>query len=211
MSGQSHHNRRDFEKGQLDDIGEKDPLKLFSSFYQEAQEHNAADPHAMVLSTASSEGQPFSRIVYMRELLEEGIVFYTNYNSDKGQQLKNNDKVALLFYWDVIERQVRVHGTVSKVPEELSDQYFAGRPRISQIGAWASEQSSEIDSRASLEERVKFYEEKYPNEVPRPPHWGGFIVTINYYEFWQGRLGRLHDRICFEKEGEGWRVFRRSP
>lgn len=211
MSGQSHYSRRDFEKGQLDDMKNIDPIQLFSSFYQDAQESDAADPHAMVLSTADSDGQPYSRIVYMRDLLEEGIIFYTNYNSNKGQQMKENEKVGLLFYWDVIERQVRMHGTVTKVPEEMSDEYFAARPRISKIGAWASEQSSEIPSRSTLEERVKFYEEKFPDDVPRPPHWGGFIVTINYYEFWQGRLGRLHDRICFEKQGDSWRVFRRSP
>ena len=207
----TRNDRRDFEKGKLEEIREKDPMKLFHSFYQDAHENSCADPHAMVLSTVSADGQPSSRVVYMRELLEEGFIFYTNYLSKKGSHIEGNKKVSSLFYWDCIERQVRVEGTVEKVDDQISDDYFASRPRISQIGAWASEQSSEIDSRASLEERVAFFEEKYPDVVPRPPHWGGYLIVPHYFEFWQGRLGRLHDRICFQKEGDDWKIFRISP
>ena len=205
------NSRRDFDKGKLEGISHTDPMLLFSEFYREAHEKNCADPHAMIISTVSKDGQPSSRVVYMRELVEEGFVFYTNYHSRKGMQIEGNDKVALLFYWDCTERQVRIEGTAEKVAEEFSDAYFADRPRLSQIGAWASEQSSEIDSRETLEARVKFFEEKYPDVVPRPPHWGGFLVRPKYFEFWQGRLGRLHDRICFEPDGDSWKTYRIAP
>ncbi len=203
--------RADFLKGKLEDVAYTDPLKLFSNWYQEAIEKNCADPHAVVFTTASIEGKPSSRIVYMRELLEEGVIIYTNYNSRKGTDIIENPNVALLFYWDCCERQVRLEGQVKKIDPLISDDYFAARPRISQIGAWASEQSAVIPNRASLEERVAFYEKKFPNEVPRPPHWGGLIVEPTYFEFWQGRLGRLHDRICYEKEDNDWTNYRIAP
>lgn len=203
--------RADFLKGKLEDVAYTDPLKLFSNWYQEAIEKNCADPHAVVFTTASLEGKPSSRIVYMRELLEEGVIIYTNYNSRKGTDIIENPNVALLFYWDCCERQVRLEGQVKKIDPLISDDYFAARPRISQIGAWASEQSAVIQNRASLEERVAFYEKKFPNEVPRPPHWGGLIVEPTYFEFWQGRLGRLHDRICYEKEENDWTNYRIAP
>ncbi len=203
--------RADFLKGKLEDVVYTDPMKLFSNWYQEAIEKNCADPHAVVFTTASLEGKPSSRIVYMRELLEEGVIIYTNYTSRKGTEIIENPNVALLFYWDCCERQIRLEGQVKKIDPLISDDYFAARPRISQIGAWASEQSSVIPNRASLEERVAFYEKKFPNEVPRPPHWGGLIVEPTYFEFWQGRLGRLHDRICFEKEENDWATYRIAP
>jgi pyridoxamine 5'-phosphate oxidase len=184
---------------------------FFKEWYQEAHEHDCADPHAVVLSTVNEKGQPSSRVVYMRDMLEEGIIIYTNYLSRKGGEILKNHKVAALFYWDCIERQVRMEGEAVKVDSELSDEYFAARPRISQIGAWASEQSSEIDNRATLEERVRFFEEKYPNEVPRPPHWGGYLIQPTYFEFWQGRLGRLHDRLCYSKEETNWKKSRIAP
>lgn len=207
----TRNSRRDFDKGKLEDLSQGDPMLLFQEFYQEAHENSCADPHAVIISTVSTEGQPSSRIVYMRELVEEGIIFYTNYNSFKGRQIAGNNKVAALFYWDCIERQVRIEGTVEKVPEVVSDDYFASRPRLSQIGAWASDQSQKIESREDLEARVKFFEEKYPNEVPRPPHWGGYLITPHYFEFWQGRLGRLHDRLCFKLQEGKWDHYRISP
>ena len=207
----TRNDRHDFEKNKLDVFKYDDPMLFFSEWYQDAHEKNAADPHAVVLSTVDKSGQPSSRIVYMRELLEEGFIIYTNYLSRKGAEIGVNQKVAGLFYWDVLERQVRVEGEAVMVDAQISDDYFASRPRISQIGAWASEQSTEIESRASLEERVAFFEKKYPNEVPRPPHWGGYLIVPNYFEFWQGRLGRLHDRLCYKREEENWLKYRIAP
>lgn len=203
--------RNDFTKGNLDQVKHPDPFLFLGEWYREAHEKNCPDPHAFVLGTVSETGQPSSRIVYMRELLEEGIIFYTNYLSRKGKEAANNEKVSALFYWDCTERQVRIEGTVEKIDPQLSDDYFAARPRISQIGAWASEQSSEIPDRATLDERVEYFEKKFPEVVPRPPHWGGYLIKPHYFEFWQGRLGRLHDRICYEKQNDGWRIFRISP
>jgi len=203
--------RADFLKGKLDDTVLDDPIKLFSKWYQEAIEKNCADPHAVVFTTCTLAGKPSSRIVYMRDLLEEGVIIYTNYKSRKGVELTENPNVALLFYWDCSERQVRIEGKVKKIDPIISDDYFAARPRISQIGAWASEQSSVIADRSSLEDRVAFYEKKFPNVVPRPPHWGGLIVEPQYLEFWQGRLGRLHDRICYEKQDNDWEHYRIAP
>ncbi|MCB9223905.1 MAG: pyridoxamine 5'-phosphate oxidase [Crocinitomicaceae bacterium] len=203
--------RYDFKKGKLEGFKHEDPMLFFKEWYQEAHEHDCADPHAVVLSTVSTDGQPSSRMVYMREMLEEGIIIYTNYLSKKGGNILKNPKVAALFYWDCVERQVRIEGVAEKVDKSISDDYFANRPRISQIGAWASEQSSEIDSRETLEERVKHFENKFPNEVPRPPHWGGYLIKPHYFEFWQGRLGRLHDRLCYTKDGNDWRKSRIAP
>lgn len=211
MAADSTDNRYDFEKGKLDDFKHSNPLLLFNEWYQDAHEKNCADPHAVVLSTVSADGQPSSRIVYMRQLLEEGLIIYTNYLSRKGNEIDGNQKVSALFYWDCCERQVRIEGTAIKVESQISDDYFAARPRLSQIGAWASEQSSEIDNRASLEERVAFFEKKFPNEVPRPPHWGGYLIQPHFFEFWQGRVGRLHDRLCYQKQADSWKTYRIAP
>lgn len=205
------NNRPDFEKSKLDDNKIEDPVLFFSEWYREAHDKKCADPHAFVLSTVNEANKPSSRVVYMRELVEEGIVFYTNYESKKGKSIAANPHVSALFYWDCYERQVRIEGEAVKVPEEMSDAYFANRPRISQIGAWASAQSQKVENRQELEVLVQKFEEKFPNEVPRPPHWGGYLIKPQYFEFWQGRLGRLHDRICFEKIESGWRHYRISP
>lgn len=205
-----HIKRSDFLKGELKGVEFADPMKMFSVWYQEMIEKNCPDPHAVVFTTASVEGFPASRVVYLRELVEEGFIIYTNYLSRKGTEVAENKNVALLFYWECSERQVRVEGVVEKVDPLISDDYFAGRPRISQIGAWASEQSSVISNRKTLEDRVAFFEKKFPTTVPRPPHWGGFLIKPSYFEFWQGRLGRLHDRICFEKEND-WQSYRIAP
>jgi pyridoxamine 5'-phosphate oxidase len=203
--------RYDFEKGKLEDFKHEDPMLFFNEWYQEAHEKQCADPHAMVLSTVDINGQPSSRIVYMRNILSEGFIFYTNYLSKKGSQILKNHKVSALFYWDCCERQVRIEGEAIKVDSGISDDYFNARPRISKIGAWASEQSSVIESRLTLEERVKYFEKKYPNEVPRPPHWGGYLIKPHYFEFWQGRLGRLHDRLVYKKNGLSWNTDRIAP
>lgn len=209
-ANKKHIKRSDFLKGELKGVEFADPMKMFSVWYQEMIEKNCPDPHAVVFTTASVEAFPASRVVYLRELVEEGFIIYTNYLSRKGTEVAENKNVALLFYWECLERQVRVEGVVEKVDPLISDDYFAGRPRISQIGAWASEQSSVIADRKTLEDRVAFFEKKFPTSVPRPPHWGGFLIKPSYFEFWQGRLGRLHDRICFEKEND-WQSYRIAP
>ena len=206
-----HLERTDFLKGELKDVQFDDPMKMFSTWYQEAHEKNCPEPHAVVLTTSTLDAKPSSRIVYMRELVEEGFVIYTNYLSRKGSEITENPHVALLFYWDCCERQVRIEGTIEKIDPLISDDYFDARPRISQIGAWASEQSQQIPDRQSLEDRVAYFEEKFPTKVPRPPHWGGLLVKPTYFEFWQGRLGRLHDRICYQNNDKTWGNFRIAP
>lgn len=204
----------DFNKGSLDDkIKSTHPMLLFQKWYKEAFERNCSEPHAMVISTVNADMQPSSRTVYMKELMEEGIVFYTNYESQKGQEILANPKVAVLFYWDCLERQVRINGIVEKAPEELADDYFATRPRESQIGAWASAQSRAIMEREDLEKSFAKMKERFEGKpVPRPPFWGGFLIRPTYLEFWQGRPNRLHDRICFQSVNEDeWDVHRKNP
>ena len=150
-------------------------------------------------------------ITYLKEILEEGFVFYTNYNSKKGKNLLQNPNIAALFFWDCNEQQVRIEGTAIKASSQLADDYFASRPRVSQIGAWASEQSSEIDDRQVLDARVAHFQAKFPDKVPRPEHWGGYLIKPTYFEFWQGRLGRLHDRICYSLQNNQWHITRVAP
>ncbi len=208
----TRNERNDFLKGTLTNVDFDDPMAMFNAWYKQVHDTaNCDEPYAVTLTTATTAAAPSSRIVYLRDLTAEGMVVYTNYKSRKGEEIDQNPQASLLFFWSCLERQVRIEGTIEKVSAETSDAYFANRPRISQIGAWASEQSHEIKNRAELEERVANFENKFPNDVPRLPHWGGFIIKPAYYEFWQGRKGRLHDRICFEKQGENWRIFRIAP
>lgn len=203
----------DFDSGKLeDDIKSVDPMLLFHKWYEEAYERNCSEPHAVTISTVDKDLQPSSRTVYMKELLEEGIVFYTNYNSKKASDIEQNRKVSALFYWDCLERQVRLNGSAEKIPTEMSDDYFKSRPRGSQIGAWASQQSEAIADRNTLEKAYKDIEERFRGkDVPRPSFWGGYLIRPTYLEFWQGRPSRLHDRICFVKNGDRWDVHRKNP
>ena len=203
-----HHN---FDKGKLSDHFGDNPLELFKKWYKEAFDSAQAEPHAMSLSTVSEDGKPTSRIVYLKELAEDGFVFYTNYKSEKGKHLESNPNACILFFWNVLEREVRIEGKATKVSAELSDEYFASRPRGSQLGAWASYQSDVLEDRAELELRLIELAKKYPNEVPRPPHWGGYVIEAQKLEFWQGRPSRLHDRIVFEKEKDSWTIYRKNP
>lgn len=203
-----HHN---FDKGKLSDHFGDNPLNLFRNWYKEAFDSMQAEPHAMALSTVSEAGKPTSRIVYLKELAEDGFVFYTNYNSEKAKNLESNPNACILFFWNVLEREVRIEGIATKVSAELSDEYFASRPRGSQLGAWASYQSDVLEDRSELELRLIELAKKYPNEVPRPPHWGGFVIEPLKLEFWQGRPSRLHDRIVFEKENDSWKIYRKNP
>lgn len=171
------------------------------------------DVNAMTLATADKQGRPSARVVLLKGLDERGFIFYTNYHSRKGLELAENSNAALVFYWQDLERQVCITGQASRVPEAESDKYFLSRPRGSRIAAWASEQSQTVKDRSALEARWRLFEKKHPDEqVPRPPHWGGFVLKPNAIEFWQGRPNRMHDRFRYTRQGDGsWLIERVSP
>lgn len=169
-------------------------------------------PHAAALATASASGTPSVRMVLLKGFDAEGFVFFTNYHSRKGRELENNAQASLLFYWGTLERQVRVEGRVAKVSARESDEYFQTRPRGSQLSACASPQSEVIADRAEIESRYAAARQKYPHAVERPPYWGGYRLTPAAVEFWQGRTDRLHDRLCYRRDGNGsWRLERLAP
>lgn len=206
--------RKDYSRQELDEkIISTDPLKQFQAWFEEAVMAQAPDPNAFTLSTVSKEGKPSSRIVLLRGFDQSGFTFYTNYNSQKGQELLNTPWASMNFFWSTLEKQIRIDGGVTKVSEELSDTYFNSRPRESQIGAWVSNQSSEIASRESLIEKEMELNEKFRDKpVPRPPHWGGYCISPMRFEFWQGRPNRLHDRIVYKlNEAGNWSIHRLAP
>jgi len=204
--------RIQYDKGILaENHLDADPLKQFEIWMQEAIDAGVPEPNAMDLSTVS-EGRPSSRIVLLKGVDSRGFIFYTNYDSRKGQEMQHIPYVSLNFFWHLPARQVRVEGYVEKVPVEESDAYFRSRPRDSQIGAWASAQSRVLSSREELETAIARLEKEYEGkEIPRPLHWGGFVVVAERMEFWQGRPNRLHDRFVYENTTTGWMVFRLSP
>ena len=189
------------------------PIQQFKKWWDQALASDILEPNAMTLATASADGLPSARIVLIKDFDEKGFVFYTNYNSFKARQLEENPKASLLFHWKELERQVRIMGLVSKVSGEESDAYFQSRPVGSRIGAWASPQSQVIKDRNWLEEAFDHRKEEFNNEeVPRPPHWGGYRVKPVIVEFWQGRNSRLHDRIQYSlQENGGWKIERLAP
>lgn len=190
----------------------EDPLQQFASWYKEYQSSGAKDPNAFVLSTVKEGGQPAARVLLLKGVDQGGFEFYTNFNSDKGQELAANPLASMCFFWPEHERQVRIEGKVMQLSEEESTQYFKSRPHGSQVGAWVSPQSQEIDSRDFLENRVAEYSEKYQAEVPKPPHWGGYRLMPTRIEFWQGRSSRLHDRALYRQEALGvWTKVRLAP
>jgi pyridoxamine 5'-phosphate oxidase len=192
----------------------ENPLQQFDAWMQEALAAKVDEPTAMTLSTATVDGKPAARIVLLKAIEEGGFVFYTNYESRKGQQLQENPFASLTFFWPALERQVRVEGSVQKVPEATSDAYFHSRPKGSQLGAWSSPQSQAIESRAVLEELEQKYSQEFSqlDTIPRPPHWGGYAVVPERIEFWQGRPNRLHDRLVYLKDSEGnWQIERLAP
>jgi len=185
----------------LPDISpDTDPTALFTQWFDDANKAGILLSESMSVSSCDSSGQPSSRMVLLKEFDENGYVFYTNYGSRKSHDLVENSKVALLFHWNVLQRQVRIEGTVEKVSKEQSERYFHSRDRGSQIGAWASKQSNRISTESELAERFAYFKEKFGSDkIPLPEFWGGFRVKPHYIEFWQGRASRLHDRICFEQ------------
>ncbi len=190
------------------------PLRQFKKWFQElpAAGVNEQDAISTTLATATRDGEPSARIVLMKSFDERGFVFFTNYDSRKGEELAQNPRACLLFYWPVVWRQVRIEGAIEKVSDEESDQYFHTRPLGSKTGAWASNQSQPIKSRAFLENRFQEFELKFGDNVPRPPHWGGFRVKPEMIEFWQGQDNRLHDRLRYTLQSDrSWTIERLAP
>ena len=188
-----------------------DPITEFLSAQARAESHKV-DTAPVTLATADASGQPSARIVLLRGADARGFAFFTNYTSRKGRELESNPRAALCIYWPSLDEQIRIEGRVERLPSIESDAYFDGRPRGSQIGAWASEQSQPLPSRETLEERYREFETRFDGQpVPRPGHWGGFIIIPQRVEFWYGRPDRLHDRVIYVREGEGWRTERLYP
>jgi len=189
-----------------------DPIRQFEAWFNDAMAAKLPLPEAMTLATATPDGKPSARMVLLKQVDHDGFVFYTNYHSAKAEQLDDNPNAALVFYWATLDRQVRVEGTVVRTTAEESRDYFKTRPRESQIGAWASAQSEVISSREVLEQRAKELEAQYlDREIDRPEHWGGYRVIPERIEFWKSRVGRLHDRILYERSGNGWTISRLAP
>ncbi len=204
--------REDYRQAELDENATaENPFDQFSKWFEEYRESKAKDHNAMIVSTVSADGQPSSRTVLLKGFSENGFVFYTNYQSQKGKEIEQNPKVSLLFYWPELERQIRVDGKAGKIPPDKSTAYFEKRPRGSQIGAWASPQSQKVENREKLEEWKNEFDKKFGESVPRPPQWGGYAVIPEKMEFWQGRSDRLHDRILYEKVGGKWKKGRLAP
>lgn len=189
-----------------------DPLIQFEQWFSDAVAAGVPETDAMTLATATPDGKPDARIVLLKSFDRRGFVFYTNYQSRKAEELDGNAHACLLFYWLPIKRQVRIEGKVEKVSAEESDEYFRQRPLGSQLGAWASDQSRAITSRDELDSRFAEAAEEFGDRVSRPPHWGGYRVTPQAIEFWQGRNNRLHDRLRYQLQADGsWRIERLAP
>ena len=194
------------------DLTPEDPIALFESWLAEARDGEPNDPTAMAVATVDAQGMPSVRMVLLKDVGPQGFVFYTNFESRKGSQLLANPKAGLLFHWKSLRRQVRVEGAVTQVSAAEADAYFGSRPKESQIGAWASEQSRPLEGRFELEKRVAKFAAKYAlGKVPRPPHWSGFRVAPERLEFWQDGAFRLHDRLIYHRGVSGWRTERLYP
>ncbi len=207
-------NRHDFYNDGFLDLEKcpEHPFHLFESWLEVAIQKEVNEPYAFNLATVDEDGKPHARILYVRDLMDQDLVFYTNYGSDKGQQVLKNPQACMTFFWPELSRQIRLEGVVERLDDTLSDAYFASRPRGSQIGAWASEQSKVLESRDQLEARIKELEVRFEGQnVPRPNHWGGYRFKPSYYEFWLGHPSRLHDRLAYTHENLSWIKRRLNP
>ncbi len=199
-------------KSLLESDAATDPFAQFGHWWLEAVESKIDEVNAMTLATSSADGFPSARIVLLKGYDRNGFVFFTNYNSQKGQDIAANPKACLLFFWKELERQVRIDGTIEKISAQESEVYFQSRPVGSRIGAWCSPQSSVIPDRSVLDKNVEYYSNKFNAQmVPRPDHWGGYIVKPTAIEFWQGRSSRLHDRLRYTKVADNWKLERLAP
>lgn len=206
--------RKDYTLQELNETEvDPNPVIQFQKWFDQVCSVDIPEPNAMTVATVSSEGKPSARMVLLKDYDGRGFVFYTNYNSRKGQELIANPHAALVFWWAQLERQVRITGSVEKISAQESDEYFHSRPFNSRLGAWTSNQSEIVSSRQTLEQRLQQLQAKYKDlEVPRPPHWGGFRVIPVEIEFWQGRSSRLHDRLLYSKNSDStWKIERLSP
>jgi pyridoxamine 5'-phosphate oxidase len=196
----------------IEDV-KSDPLDQFIIWFDQARNADLKEPNAMILSTVDQNNQPDARTVLLKDIIDGQFVFYSNYESKKGQDLTANEKCALTFLWLDLERQVRIKGNCTKLDKEISTKYFQSRPRESQLGAWSSPQSQQISNRNILESKYAELEQKFKNlvKLPIPEFWGGYIVDPFEIEFWQGRSSRLHDRIFYKKQGKGWEITRLAP
>jgi pyridoxamine 5'-phosphate oxidase len=205
--------RKDYSLAGLNEMDlARDPFRQFEKWFQEADAAKVVEPNAMTLCTTTRDGRPSGRTVLLKGVDGRGFVFFSNYESRKGRELHENPNATLVFPWLALERQVIVEGTVTKIPREESEAYFHSRPRASQLAAWVSQQSSIISGRSVLEDSMKMLEQKYAGrDVPLPPHWGGWRLAPETVEFWQGRRSRLHDRLRYRRDKDGWSIERIAP
>jgi len=203
---------RGMKKGLSEEMAGKDPFKLFGEWFSDAKRAGLFLHEAITLATCTKDGVPSARMMLLKGFDERGFVFYSNYESRKARELDENPKAAIISHWPILERQIRIEGDVEKLTSEESTAYFHSRPRGSQLGAWASAQSSPLESPEMLKQRFKEIEAKYPQgPVPLPPFWGGYRLKPQRIEFWQGRLNRLHDRVRYDNSGDGWEMVRLYP
>lgn len=205
--------RREYKLNKLsEETVHKNPFRQFDKWFKEMLNTGTIEPNAMILATTNTKAKPSVRVVLLKKIDNKGFTFYTNYKSRKGKNLSENSFASLLFFWPELERQARIEGKVKKISRSESQKYFDTRPLESRLAAWASEQSKIIPDRNYLEQRFEKFENEFSGKkISLPPNWGGFILVPDYFEFWQGRENRLHDRICYKKVKRNWKIFRLAP